>query len=377
MILLILSGILLGEHSSYGQKRHNLRSSNAIIEARAYYGFTMAHHLEMQIFQEHYPAFEFSIFKATYGKTRWEYMYNYPFVGLSYWYSGLGETPWLGSAHAVFPYVNFPLVKGDVFTFSFRLGVGLGYLTKPYHPTENHKNIAIGSHINGAVNLMFETRWRLGPKWMVAGGIALTHFSNGTVKTPNYGMNMPALTLALSYRLTRENPYLRSKLYPKLEPFEFDGKRRIFFDISVGGAVKDMQSQLGVGNRFGVVTIFGNAMKSIGYKSKLGLGLDLSYDGSDIVILEQRGKVPEGFFRVMKSGVTVAYELSFANAAIMMNAGMYLGGQEKSDGDIYEKLAFRYSFTEKIFASLMLKAHYARADFVALTIGYKFEVFHY
>lgn len=375
--MISLAGLLLLASLSYGQKPHKLRSSNLILEGRAYYGFTMAHHLEMQSFQRHYPAFELSVFKATYGKTRWEYMYNYPFVGLAYWYSDLGNTRWLGSAHAIFPYVNFPLIKQDIFTFSFRLGFGLGYLTKPYHRIENYKNLAIGSHMNGAVNLMFEARWKAGPKLMVAGGVSLTHFSNGTVKTPNYGLNIPSVNLAFAYRLTRENPYLRSKLYPRLESFEFDGKKRIWFDVSVGGAVKDMQSQLGVGNRFGVITIFGNVMKQISYKSKLGLGLDLSYDDSDIVILEQRGHTPEGLFKVMKSGVTVAYELSFADAAIMLNAGSYLGGQEKSDGDVYEKIAIRYQLTDEIFATLMLKAHYARADFVALCIGYKFEVFHY
>lgn len=366
-----------GISQSRAQRPHRLNSTNLILEGRAYYGWTLAHHLEMQIFRRHYPAFEISLLKETYGHSRWEYMYGYPMIGVSYWYAGFGGVKWLGEAHAVFPYINFPLAGGKPWSFNFRLGIGLGYLTKKYERVDNYKNLSIGTHLNGAANLSFELRWDPGGRWMMTAGISLVHFSNGSVKTPNYGLNMPSANLAVAYRLSQRNDYQREKLMPQLIPFEFDGKKSLQFDISAAIATKDLQPVYGQGNRYMVYTIFANLMKPVSYKSKLGIGIDMTYDGSDIKVLETRGQEPGPFIRVMKTGITAAFELSFSKMAMIFNLGANVTGQDRSEGDIYEKLALKYYFTDRLFANLTLKAHYARADFVAIGVGYKFNLFYY
>lgn len=356
---------------------HPLRSSNLIVESRVYYGWTLDHHIEMTPYKRHYPAFEISVLKATFGNTRWEYMYNYPYIGLSYWYSGLGNTGVLGAAHAVFPFIDFPLLRSQDQNLFFRLGVGLGWMTNPYDRYDNFENLAIGSHINGAVNLMFEYKQRLGPKLIGSFGLSLMHFSNGSIKTPNYGLNIPGVNLALAYRLSRENPYLRSREQPRLYLYEMAGKRSLILDVNLGMGVKDMQSTLGVGNRYFVGTAYSNLLFPVSYKSMFGLGMDISYDGSDPVVLEGKGITPEHTIHVVKTGVNAAYEMSFSRMSIMLNLGSYLSGLDKSDGYIYEKLALRYHFSDQLFGSLTLKAHYARADFIAFGIGYKFNLYYY
>ncbi len=379
LFLFLLLPLILISTAAEGQKKfhHKLRSPNLIIEGRVYYGWTLDHHIEMTPYKRHYPAFECTLMKATYGKSRWEYMYNYPFIGVSYWYSDMGNTKVMGAVHAVFPFINFPLLGKKTFRVFFRLGVGIGYLTKPYDRYDNYQNLAIGSHINGAVNLLFEGRWRIGDKFMASLGLSWMHFSNGSIKSPNYGLNMPGINVAVAYRLSKENPYLRKKLLPELIPFEFDGKKVIQLDVNAGFGVKDMQSVLGVGNRYFVATIFTNILKPISYKSRLGLGFDISYDGSDVKILEQHGVYPDHNIDVVKTGLTVAYELDFSKMAIMLNAGSYLSGMDKSDGYVYEKLALKFGITEQLFASITLKAHYARADFIAFGVGYKFNLIYY
>ena len=356
---------------------HQLRTSNMILEGRVYYGWTLDHHIEMTPFRRHYPAYEISLFKATYGRMRWEYMYNYPFIGVSYWYSDLGNTQALGSAHAVFPYINFPLLDSKDFNLFFRLGVGIGYITRPYDRYENFENIAIGSHLNGAVNLLMEGRWRIGNRFLASAGIGLMHFSNGAIKLPNYGLNIPCATVAVAYRLSRENVYLKRKLLPELYPFEFDGKRYLILDLNAAFAVKDMQATLGVGNRFLVVTGFANLLWPVSYKSRFGIGIDASYDSSDEKILELKNIEPEHQVDLVKTGVNAAYELEFSRMSIMLNLGSYISGLDKSDGYVYEKLAIRVGITEQLFGSLTLKAHYAKADFVAFGIGYRFRLKYY
>jgi len=374
-----LSILVLMTEQTTAQKsfHHTLRSPGIVLEGRVYYGWTLDHHIEITPFKRHYAAYEFSVLKATYGRTRWEYMYNYPLIGISFWYSDLGRTKALGSAIAVFPYINFPLLRTKEFNVYFRLGVGLGYLTRSYDRYDNFENLAIGSHLNGAVNLLLEARLRLGKRFMAAGGVSLAHFSNGAIKLPNYGLNMPGANLAFAYRLSRENPYLKKKLLPELIPFEFDGKKFLQLDVNGAVGVKDMQSTLGVGNRYFVAAVFGNLLWPVSYKSRLGFGFDLSYDGSDEKQLEMRGVIPNHQINLVKTGVTGSYELAFSRMAIMLNLGINISGLDKSDGYVYEKLALLYSFTDNLFTSLTLKAYYGKADFITLGLGYKIRLKYY
>jgi hypothetical protein len=372
-VILLFAGQATAQHGFH----HKLRSSGILLEGRIYYGWTLDHHIEMTPFKRHYPAYEFSMLKATYGRTRWEYMYNYPLIGISYWYSDLGRTEPLGSAHAIFPFINFPLLNTKDFNIYFRLGVGLGYLTRKYDRYDNFENLAIGSHLNGAVNLLFEARFRLGKRFMAAGGLSWMHFSNGAIKQPNYGLNIPSANVAISYRLSRENPYLKKKLLPELFPFEFDGRRYLQLDLNTAFGIKDLQSTLGGGNKYAVLAVFGNLLWPISYKSGLGFGFDLSYDGSDEKMLEIAGTVPKHQVNLVKTGITGSYELAFSRMAIMLNLGVNISGLYKHNGYVYEKLALRFGFTENLFGSLSLKAYYAKADYITFGVGYRIHIKYY
>ena len=374
---LLIMAMFCGTVAAQNSFHHKLRSAGIVMEGRLYYGWTLDHHIEITPYKRHYPAFEISALKATYGKTRWEYMYNYPLIGFSYWYSDLGGTKPLGSAHAIFPFINFPLLRSKEINLYFRLGVGLAYLTRRYDRYDNFENLAIGSHLNGAVNLLLEARFRVSKRFMASGGISLMHFSNGAIKQPNYGLNMPAVNLALAYRLSRENAYTRKKLLPELYPFEFDGRRFLQLDINMAFGIKDLQSTLGGGNQYAVVAIYSNLLWPVSFKSRIGFGVDLSYDGSDEKMLEIRGVVPDHRINLVKTGVTGAYELAFSRMAIMLNLGVNFTGQYKRDGYVYEKLALRFGFTEQLFGSLALKAYYGKADYVTLGLGYKLPIKYY
>ncbi len=358
-VLLLIAGFYEAEAQQHRGRK--LRSANLVLETRAYYGWTLDHHIEMTVFRRHYPAFEVSIQKATYGRTRWEYMYNYPFIGLACWYSGLGGTKPLGSAIAVFPYINFPLLRTENFNLYFRTGAGLGYLTRRYDRYENYENIAIGSHLNA----------------MASAGLSLVHFSNGAIRQPNYGLNMPGATVSLAYRLSRENPYLRQKLLPRLKPFEYDGKKFVQLDLNLAFGVKDYQSTLGRGNLYLVAAAYGNLMWPVSYKSRLGFGADVSFDGSDKTLLELRGVIPEHKIDLLRTGINAAYEMSFSRMSFMMNLGFYLTGLDKRDGYLYEKVGIRYYINNQIFTGLTLKAHYARADYLTLGLGYRIPIKYY
>jgi hypothetical protein len=370
--IIFLFQILCVHSVSFSQQSHKLYTTNIFLEGKIYYGFLYAHHLELELFNAHYPAFEISVQQQTYGKHKWERNFGYPIIGLACWYSGLGNSPWLGQAVAIMPFINFPLHQKKNLFFGFRFGLGAGYLTKRFDRLQNYKNIAIGTHLNAAVNLMFEARYRLNTWLTLSAGICLQHFSNGSLKMPNYGINAPMINVGLAFWPVRKNREVGDHTYPPTEPFSAILRRHIEFNLGVSVGYKNMQAVLG-GN-YVVLHIWENTFYRISKKSKVGIGLDLSYDASHVKILELHGDTVLNTLKILRPGLNAAYQLVMSRLVCMFNIGYYLGGSEKSNGPLYEKLSLQYYLSDKLFVNLMLKVHFGRADYLALGIGYRFDI---
>jgi hypothetical protein len=331
----------------------------------------------MEIFNGHFPAFEFSLTQKTFGRSRWEFMYNYPLVGVSYWYSPLSDNPYLGNAHAVFPYINFPLNKGRKVSLFLRVGLGLGYLTKKFHRLDNYKNISIGSNLNAAVNFHLQVRQRLGPRFVGSLSLAFTHFSNGSMKSPNYGLNIPAISAGIAYRLEKENPYFKEKLLPELSPFFFDGKKSVDLDVTAGFAYKDMLAE--IGGRYLVVAANANLMKPISFKTKYGAAFDLSYDGTDeqLIIMKKGENYLKNKAQLIQVGLGGVFELVISKVSLVGALGIYVYTKHTGEGNIYQKISMKYQFYDKWFSIVTLKAHAGRADYISFGVGYKFSLIYY
>lgn len=355
-----------------GQSEHKQFSSNIFIEGKIHYGFVYAHHLELELFNTHLPAFEISLQQQTYGKRKWERTFAYPLIGITCWYSGLGNSPYLGHAIALMPFINFPLYRYKDFFFGFRFAIGAGYLTKRFDRIENYKNTAIGTHLNAAVNMMFETRYRINTWLTASAGISLQHFSNGSLKMPNYGLNAPTVSVGLAYWPLNQNKNIGDRRYPPTEPYSAIIQRHIEFNI--GGAIgyKNMGSVLG--ENYIVFHLYENTFYRISRKSKVGIGLDLSYDPSHVKIMELQGDTLINTMNILRPGINAAYQLVMSKLGFIFNIGYYLGGAEKSNGPLYQKISLQYNFSKNFFANVMLKVHFGRADYVVWGLGYKFNI---
>ena len=356
------------------QFEHKLFTSNMLVETKFNYGFIDPHHLELEIFNAHFPAFEISLQKETFGKHKWERAYAYPLIGISFWYSGLGNSPYLGSAYALFPYIDFPLFRQKSLFLGFRFGLGVGYLTKKFDRIENYKNLAIGGHFNAAVNMMFDVRYRLSNRFTLSAGISLQHFSNGSLKLPNYGLNYPSLNLGIAYRLVRENKNIGDRFYPPVEPFSAILRKSIEFNI--GGAVGYKNMEQVYGDNYFITHFYENTFFRISRKSKFGFGFDVSYDPAQIKMLEMNGDTVTNKINIVRPGINAAYQLDLSKLGLILNLGYYLAGQEKSNGPLYEKISFQYCFSKNFFVNVMLKVHWGRADYIGWGIGYRFEKFY-
>lgn len=368
----ILIIVLLLSFNTLAQFDHKLFSSNLVVEGKLHYGFIYPQHLEMEIFNAHFPAFEFTLAQITYGKHKWERDYNYPLIGVTSWYSGMGNSPYLGQAFAVMPFINFPLYKHENFQAGFRLALGLGYIIKPFDRISNYKNLAIGSHLNAAVNLMFEARYRINDIFTVTTGISLQHFSNGSLKLPNYGLNIPLLNAGIAFRPFKVNQNIDDRFFAPTEPFEAIIFKNMEFNI--GGLLGYKNMQAVFGQNYIVMHIFENTFFRLSKISKAGFGVDFSYDPSQIKTLEMNGDTVDNNFQIIRPGINGAYQLVISRVGFIFNLGCYLYGLETSNGPLYEKIACQYNFSRNAFATVMLKVHWGRADYIGWGFGYKFDV---
>lgn len=369
LILLIL---LLSQLPSAGQKGYKLFNNNLYIEGKVYYGFLYAQHLELERFNAHFPAFEINLQQHTYGKHKWERNFDYPIIGMALLYSPVGNSPEIGQAFALMPFINFPLVRHKGFMLGFRFALGAGYLTNRFDRISNYKNLAIGSHLNAAVNLQFEARYRFNSWLTASAGVCLQHFSNGSLKLPNYGLNAPMVNLGLAFKPLRENRYITDHNYPPTEPYSAIVTHGIEFYLGAALGYKNMEQVLG--QNYLVYHLYENTFYQVSRKSKWGIGFDASYDPSQIRILELEGDSVSSNWQVVRPGVNIAYELMLSRLGFILNLGYYLGGKEKSNGPLYEKLSFQYDFSKNFFANVMLKVHFGRADYIGWGVGYKFSV---
>ncbi len=362
-ILLLLTTELVAQPKGPSNKK------NLTFEAKVEYGFLLSHHLELEIFNSHFPAIELSVQKETWGAKRWEEAYIYPSYGVSLWMSNLGGFKEIGSAFAVYPFINFPLTRWQNQSIHFKLGVGAAYLTNHFDRIENYKNFAIGSAFNLAASLYFDYRWKPTKRTTVSAGMGLTHFSNGSTKTPNYGLNIFTATAGITTFLGRPHSGQKKKLLPKVVTFEFDGSKFIELQFATAVATKDMSQE--VGERFMVYAFYTNIMVRVSYKSKFGAGVDYTYDGSDKFLLTNDAGVDPTIRDVTKVGASMAYELVLNKVSFLFNAGINVAGKERNEGDFYQRLTLKYLFTQHLFANMALSSHLGKAEYIGLGIGYR------
>ena len=215
IFLFLLLSVFISQYAYSGEKSKKAFSTWSL-GANMHWCFVIPHHHKMWALTDGYfPSFDFTISRQTNGKRAWHYLYRYPVIGLSYRYSNFGRSEYLGEGHTLVPFIIFPIVKSEKFQLGFKTGLGIGYLTKKFHRLENYKNLTIGSHLNASVSFELLSRLKLSRRMFFNAGFSIMHISNGTIKTPNYGLNIPAVFGGFTYKLNNEPvQYLKPENIP-------------------------------------------------------------------------------------------------------------------------------------------------------------------
>lgn len=407
-----------------------LSNNNIMVEFRGHYGFFYHHHFEMERFNAHFPAFEASVYQSTYGKKEWQILYNYPFIGATFYHSRLGGFGELGQVYALYPFINYPLYRNDAWMLSFKFGVGAAWLTRCFDHLENPYNFSIGSHLNGAVNLSFEYRHEITPRLVSVASAGLTHFSNGATKSPNYGLNTfsGAWGLAFYLRDPRANALFAKR--PEYYKYEFDGKNWFSIDLEFGTGLKDVSQTFGKNETYLVYEGTLRALAQFTTCSRAGLSLSIAKDNSDKALpqyLSDQGHlylsdyysdslgdhlqyIRLNGYQLMKPNLALCYSMSMDHLSYLFEIGFHLNFRSRKDGiwktsplmdknnqpvmidsipvvtlppyslatdlskgSFFQRITIQYFLIDNLYAQFALTTHLARADYLCVGLGYRFN----
>lgn len=379
-LLLLLSGSLVQLPARAGDVPAP-EGPGIIFEGSLHYGYVWAHAGAVRhLSRTYFPMYQLALSRQVSGAREWHHLYDHPELGMSLMVGALGYPEVLGTSYSLFPHMRRRLHETTHVQLNIRYGLGAAYLTKPFHRTENYRNTAVGS----ALNIAFHSRLEVGFKHSGGGrllmGLGLTHFSNGSVRKPNKGLNIPAFCMAYSFPpghgMEVPLPSTAGEAEkPDAESSTHGQKNRIHAVISLAGGFSGIYSSDDV--LYPAASLAATTSLSVSKKSRIGLGGDLFVNMADPATkaLEEPG--PAEGNRVaednrIKGGAHLSYEQVFGNLDFVFQTGVYLVNPHKVGGPIYNRIGFRYTLPGNMVMHICLKSHKFTASFIEIGAGYRF-----
>ena len=342
------------------------KGSEKVISVDVFQGFVFRHKEQIaHLITDHPTGFRITYDRKTYGEDSWEQRYNFPDVGLTFIYMDYNN-PILGKSLALIPYYDFYIRKNKEAKgqFKYKVGLGLGYNTKKYDRTENNKNNVVSTDFSFGILAQVSYSHEITSQIDINSHVALTHFSNGSIKKPNSGINVVSFNLGLSYSLNQKDRVYRFVEEEKLTT------RPIGYLVSLAGGMHEA-TKIGAGS-YPFFVLSGFLDKKLNHKSIIGLGLEWFYSESlrrDVKYdWELVGQSRPDFNRI---GLAFAHELVITKFSVISQLGYYVYDPYEPFGKVYIRAGLRKYFGEHLFGSLSVKSHGAKAETAEFALGYR------
>ena len=330
------------------------------IEGRYKSGFLLAHRGVMAHLPQHMAhTTEISLYRKPGGNKNWHKAYNYPQHGMTFIFGSVGNNDVLGYLFGSYGYIELPIVKRNDFLLDWKFGFGVAYSSKKYDPISNPKNAAIGSHINALGCLGVRASYFFNRQKLTL-GVDMTHFSNGAYKVPNLGVNVPFVSIGYGHDIVS---FKRDSTL-----FQDDFNRKWNFGITAIASAK--QLNLNTDRHYPVYAMDLFARKN--FTQKAGLELAMNFVSNQSLRETNSNEMPSQK-DILQMGLYAAYILPMDCFHFVFGMGAYVKNKLMPSDPLYHRIGMRYIFNNGIHAHMVLKTHYARADYFELGIGYTFK----
>lgn len=332
------------------------------IEIRPKVGFLAAHRGVMA----HMPrsiglAGEISYVFRSRGNKEYQKFYKYPNFGFTLFYGSVGNQELMGNYQGIYGFTELPLIVYKKYRMDFKLGCGMGYTSKVYDPISNIKNVAVSTHINGMMCMGIKSSYFFGLNCLTL-GLDISHFSNAAFKVPNYGINMPYISLGYARTLTAIE-----KESVQVSPMMIPYKKWLF---SATGILSVKQMMPVGGNFYPVYAANGSAKRFFNHRSGLELNVDLI---SKQAIFSYLPYIQKTQLDIIQVGLFAGYLVPLDRFHFVFGMGGYVRDKYQPEDALYHRIGCRYQLQNGLLLNFTLKTHWARADYLEWGVGYTFN----
>lgn len=308
-------------------------------------------------------AFNLTVNFPTYGRDFWEKLYNYPRPGAGYSFWTLGNNDVFGKVHALYGFVNMPIFKrSDKFSLNYQISVGGAYITKRFDISQNHINRAVSTHANIFFRFGIDAKIKYNPRSEFVIEAGATHFSNGKIKSPNYGLNSGTLSLGFNYLIGKDPAIIQEPEIPETGKLY---EQSLFY--SAGVKVYDNLLDY----KYFTSSFSYNLERILNHRRRIGLGADLFYDGSiNEALSVEEGNEDDEFKNLIRFGLHASYAARYKQLTLGIQVGHYLYSKYTVLTKLYTRLSLQYMLSDHLSAGLTLRSHFGKADCVELGSGY-------
>lgn len=295
-----------------------------------------------------------------------EYFLNFPTYGIGFYTSKLSQPDTLGYPMATYLYYQSPFIRSKVFKVYWEVDFGVAWHFNQYHPLKNPKNDLIGSDLNIIFNFNLGADIKISERFDVNADFVFTHFSNGTVKLPNKGLNQYGFAIGTKYHFTKTKLNSFKRFDPKnaQKPTAFKKKNELTATIGVGAKA------VGPNHTYPVSELVLDYFRAYQWFGKFGGGLDYIYDRTLADDFNKRNMPPETKYTFV--GIHASHELTVSRLSLITQLGGYLYKGIEAKGNFFFRLSLRYYLNKRFYLNMSLKTvPKLRADFIEFGGGVK------
>ena len=314
------------------------------------------------------------------GKKQWEQLYRYPEYGIGLYVADFFNPEEIGMPIAVYGFLNAPFARKEKLTFNYEIRFGASFNWKAFNPLTNKYNISIGAGESFLIYAGLNLQYQIARMVELEAGLGLTHFSNGAMKKPNFGINSIAPNLSVKYNFYDPPTLIRHEIPVYEKEYEwivdvFGGFKNIVFDSIDFDLVEKYE-----GVYYPVFGVSSTINRQLSYKSKLGMGMTFTYNGTvnaQAFVEGSELELADGRFgdKVMIS-IYPAYELVINKASIIIQPAVYLYRKKLSNQSpvFHQRLGLKYHFSDNFFAGITLVDYkFHVSDFIEWNVGYRIK----
>ena len=327
---------------------------------QAHYGFIIPHSIAIEPVSHTNPiGFEISINKLKTSFRSWKIFDHYNISGIQAGYFNFQNPEIVGSTFTLTLFTEPIINYGDRYIFSLKAGIGISYQTKIYDPETNELNQFFSTGIAFPLYIRARFKYMICEKTFLTLSGSYNHISNGAIKTPNYGINFPTVSLGIEYF---------QKPIPKLGRVYIDERNKKlsdqYFIIQVLSGYKEVYGEPVYA--FGLHTRYTRQIRT---RYALNAGAEIILDGGEKRLIEIRD--PGHDYK--RIALTAGQDFIFGKVIFTQYFGFYVYSPYKAENLVYQKYELTYKFNPKVSAGIFLQAYTSHAVLTGLCINYIFR----